>query len=153
MPVIVIGADTKAGESAVRALLPRDGEVRAFVSDPQSATRLKALGVKVALGDVSDASHIGGAGLNTFSAVVIEEAADDDRERSFATDRQAVVQSWAEGLKDAGVRRIIWVGSPHVPPELASAAPETAAVATGNAPLADIAAEIARLDDLDRLES
>ena len=151
MPVIVVGADTEVGESAVRALLPRSGEVRAFVSDAEAAARLKALGVKVALGDVSDASHVGGAGLNCFSAVLVEEAAVDQRERAFADDRPSMVAAWAEGIADAGVRRLIWVGSAPIPPELASAAPESARVAVGSAPMDVVAAEIARLDDLDQL--
>lgn len=132
----------------VRALLAREGEVRAFVSDPESAPPLKALGVKVAVGDVSDASHIGGAGLNAFSAVVIEAASVDDRERSFAAGRSEVLAAWAEGLSDAGVRRIIWIGASHLPPELTDIAPETASVAVEGTSSTDIAAQVARLDDL-----
>ena len=66
MPVIVIGADTPTGHAVVDALLPRRGEVRAFVSDPTEAAALKERGVKVAVGDVSDGSHIGGAATQGF---------------------------------------------------------------------------------------
>ena len=84
MPVIVVGADTPVGLSIVSALIEPDREVRAFVTDPDVSASLKAQGVKVALGDVSDPSHVGGACLNCFSAVLVTEAARDDRERAFA---------------------------------------------------------------------
>ena len=54
MPVIVVGADTEVGRAAVDALLPDAAEVRAFVTDPKAIDPLKALGVKVAVGDVID---------------------------------------------------------------------------------------------------
>jgi putative NADH-flavin reductase len=113
MPVIVVGADTPLGEIIMDALLPRQGEVRAFVSSPAAAASLKQRGVKVALGDVSDGSHVGGAALNAFCAVLVETAAVDDRERSFATDAAGVLAAWVEGLNDAKVVRTIFVGPHH----------------------------------------
>ena len=53
MPVIVIGADTILGDALIDALLTREGEVRAFVTDPDRGLALKGRGVKVATGDVS----------------------------------------------------------------------------------------------------
>ena len=61
MPVIVVGADTEPGRVVLQALLEPGREVRAFVSDEKVAEQLRALGVKVALGDVSDDSHLEGA--------------------------------------------------------------------------------------------
>ena len=85
MPVIVVGADTEPGRVVLQALLEPGREVRAFVSDEKVAEQLRALGVKVALGDVSDDSHLEGAATNCFSAVLITQASSDGRERSFAT--------------------------------------------------------------------
>ncbi len=147
MPAIVIGADTEVGRAVVDALLDRDGEVRAFVSQPSVGAGLKKLGVKVAIGDVSDASHVGPAALNAFSAVIIAEAASDKRERSFAREPETVMAAWAEGLGDAGVRRVIWVGSGDAPDSLKSVAPEFFAVATVDRDPADIGREVAKLDD------
>ena len=129
MPVIVIGADTPTGEAVMEALLPRDGEVRAFVSDTAHAAALKDRGVKVAIGDVSDGSHIGGAAMRAFCAIAAVEAAHDERERSFAKTSDDVVAAWAEGLTDAGIRRVIVLddGSTDVA-SLMSAAGETAIV-------------------------
>ncbi len=151
MPVIIIGADTEVGAAVVESLLPRQGEVRAFVSDPDAAARLKKRGVKVALGDVSDGSHIGAAALRAFDAVLIAEAAMDDRERSFAADKAAVIAEWAEALNDAALHRAIWVGDGGVPEPIAAAVAESSAVDTTGRDLPDIAAEVAELDEASTL--
>lgn len=150
MPVIVIGADTPMGGAVLNELLPRDSEVRAFVTAPEAVAGLRARGVKVACGDISDASHVGGAALNCFCAVLIQEAAVDDRERSFADDPPAVLEAWIEGLNDAGVTRTIVVW--HDPPAASVEAieSETVVVDPERGP-ADCAVEVARLEDLAEL--
>ena len=110
MPAIVIGADTAVGRAIVDALIEPDREVRAFVSDIASAEELREAGVKVALGDVSDPSHIEGACTRCFSAILVTEAAFDDRERSFAHTPEAVLEGWVEAVRGAAVSRVIWVG-------------------------------------------
>jgi uncharacterized protein YbjT (DUF2867 family) len=144
MPVIVVGADTPLGEAVIDALLPRPAEVRAFVTSPEAVGKLRARGVKVALGDVSDGSHVGGAALNAFCAVLIGEAAVDNRERSFASDPTSVVAAWVDGLNDAAVSRAIFVGE-RPPAEVVAKLKAEAA----HVPLGDrAAAEVARLEDL-----
>lgn len=113
MPVIVVGADTSLGSSIVSALLAPGREVRAFVTNESAATKLKAVGVKVALGDVSDESHIEGAATRCFSAVLVVEAATDSRERAFAKSKDDVLQGWANAV--ARVTRVIWVTDDSVP--------------------------------------
>lgn len=153
MPVLVIGADTKVGEAVVRSLARRDGELRAFITDPTAADSLRALGVKVAIGDVSDASHISGAALRAFAAVIIAECGRDDRERAFAASPAELNRGWAEGLAEAGVQRIIWVGPVSEPPgPLQDAAPELVAIDTSGRVPDDIAAEVARADDAASLD-
>ena len=147
MPVIVVGADTTAGAAVLDALADRNGEIRAFVTDPGVGLDLKKRGVKVATGDISDASHVGGAATSVFSAVLIGEAATDERERSFAETPEEVASAWAEGLTDADVRRVIWLG----PSDLAEAAglkdcaPEFAIVNDSDPYTA--AQEVAELDE------
>jgi len=154
MPVIVIGADTEYGMAVSRALTRRAGEVRAFVTDPESADSLRQLGIKVAVGDVSDASHIEGAAHRAFSAVLVAESALDGRERSFATTYDALVDAWALGLRDAQVRRIIWVGADDEPPPAISASgPECASIDTRHRSHREVADEAVRLDDLAEIES
>lgn len=140
MPVIVIGADTPTGRAIVSALLEPEREVRAFVSDLTAAEELKREGVKVALGDVSDTSHIEGACLRCFSAVLVTEAAADGRERSFAPSAEVVVQGWIDAVHTADVTRVIWVGEGARPiPGV-----ETAVVDRADP---DIPARVVALDD------
>ena len=144
MPVIVVGGDTPVGLSIVSALIEPDREVRAFVTDAEVSVSLKAQGVKVALGDVSDPSHVGGASLNCFSAVLVTEAARDERERAFARDRRTVLEGWTEAVREADVTRVIWVDSLGDLP--ATGIDETAVVSPEE--VDDVAAEVVRLDDL-----
>ena len=109
MPVIIVGADTPFGLQIAERLSTETAELRAFVSDPDSVAPLRAFGCKVAVGDVSDESHIGAAAHGCFSAILVTEASEDGRERSFADTALKVVRGWAAGARDAGVQRIIWV--------------------------------------------
>jgi uncharacterized protein YbjT (DUF2867 family) len=151
VPVIVVGADTPLGRPIVAALLRRDGEVRAFVTDPVAAEDLRAQGVKVALGDVSDASHVGGAAINAFCAVAVLECVVDARARAFAATGDAAVAAWGAALAEAGVSRVIVVpdgGGSIDPSPLRTAVREYALVATAQRSPAEIAAEVAELDEL-----
>jgi hypothetical protein len=149
MPVIVIGADTAIGRATIDALLPGAAELRAFVTDPAAIDLLKVRGVKVAVGDVSDGSHVGGAAMRAFCAVLVPEAATDSRERSFAGTPEAVVAAWAQGLRDAGVHRVIWIDDGRVSDWariLAGVGSELAVVEAASRTAEEIAAEIARLE-------
>lgn len=146
MPVIVVGADTPVGAAIVEALQPGAAELRAFVTDPGTIDGLKSRGVKVAVGDVSDGSHVGGAAMRAFCAVLVPEAAVDDRERSFAATPAAVLGAWLEGVADAGVHRVIWLDDPRLPGAvelLAGCAAEVAVVPTKGRTVAEIAADVA----------
>jgi putative NADH-flavin reductase len=147
MPVIVVGADCPLGVEIVAALLPNAAEVRAFVTDASAAPSLKERGVKVAVGDVSDGSHVGGAALNTFCAVLLPGAAVDERERSFAANPAEVIAAWADGLRDAGTRRIIWVDDGSTDPgPLRAVAAEFVSVAGAGRSTAETVAEIVELE-------
>ena len=109
MPVLVIGADTKLGHAIVPALQPASGEIRVFASDADAVAAYRSF-AKVAVGDISDGSHVGGAAIGAFCAIVIVAAAHDKRERHFARDAEELFAQWADGLADAGIRRVIVVG-------------------------------------------
>ncbi|HEX9865700.1 MAG TPA: NAD(P)H-binding protein [Acidimicrobiia bacterium] len=141
MPVIVVGADTRLGRAVVAGLIEPGREVRAFVSDPGAAAELKRAGVKVALGDVSDDSHVQGASTNCFTAVMMTEAARDGRERSFAGDERQVLEGWAAAAEASGVVRVIWVHDGDAPP---TGTKESAVVSTSHP---DLVAEVVALDD------
>ena len=146
MPVLVIGADTSLGSTLMKTLSTRDGEVRAFVSDAIAGIGLKKLGVKVAVGDVSDASHVGAAATGCFSVVAISEAAIDDRERAFASTAHDLVEAWSEAIADASPQRVIWVQYPNTPgPRLQ--APEVLVVAADGIDLHELAERVAIAED------
>ena len=109
MPVIVIGGDTTTGRAILEEMARPGREVRAFVSRASLGAELRKMGIKVAVGDVSDDSHIEAASMNCFTAIMIGEAAHDDRERSFAGSEFDVLQSWASAVSASGVSRVIWV--------------------------------------------
>jgi putative NADH-flavin reductase len=109
MPLIVVGADTRAGEAILEQLDAQEREIRVFVTDEARGLQLKQRGFKVATGDVSDESHVEAACLRCFSAVLITEAAGDDRERSFADSPGEVLEGWARAVSNSQVRRVIWV--------------------------------------------
>ena len=109
MPVIVIGGDTTTGRAILERMAEPGREVRAFVSGASQGTELRQMGIKVAVGDVSDDSHIEAASMNCFTAIMIAEAAHDDRERSFAGSESEVLKAWASAVSTSGVSRVIWV--------------------------------------------
>lgn len=144
VPIIVVGADTPAGRAIVNGLLGREGEVRAFVSDRDTAEVLREQGVKVAVGDLSDGSHVGGAALRTFGAVLVAAAATDGRELWFADSADDVYQGWAEGIRGAGVSRLIWVGD--APPAAIVAAAQDVVHVDADRPPRVIADEVVAAD-------
>jgi hypothetical protein len=151
VPVIVIGADTPVGEAITASLTARKGEVRAFVSNTSVALQLRNDGAKVAVGDISDGSHLEGAARGCFSAVVIPEAAFDSRERSFSDSPAATVATWLSALSDASIKRLIWLKDPRIAPPLAKsprAAVQVAIITTRGRSSAEIVSEVVRLDAL-----
>lgn len=147
MPVIVVGADTDPGLRIAEALLEPNREVRAFVSDPGVGERLRDLGIKVALGDVSDETHIEAASINCFSAILLGEAAIDQRERSFAPDHDGVHAAWARGIAASQVTRAIWVIDGR-PPAVGDA--EVAVVSPADP---ELVAKVVALDDAQMIEN
>ena len=148
MPVIIVGADTPTGRTIVSRLKPASGELRVFVTDPDAGEQFRAL-AKVAVGDVSDGSHVGGAAIGAFCAVLIMEATRDNRERSFADSPARVLAQWADGLGEVGLGRIIAVGAPAELPSpnpLLRAAAEFSFVDTDRSSPAQIAEEVALLE-------
>ncbi len=145
MPVIVVGADTRDGRAIVDRLSSPDRETRVFVSDESAGTELKRAGFKVAIGDVSDQSHIEAASLNCFSAVLVTEAIGDGREISFAKSDTQVLTQWATAVENAGVKRVIWVSTGEVP----GVAVQEVAVVDAATP--DLAELVIALDEAQRI--
>jgi hypothetical protein len=105
--------------------------------------RLRQKGIKVALGDLSDQSHVAAACTNCFSAVLMVEAATDGRALSFAQTPQQVIVGWSASIKEARVRRAIWVGGESTP---TGAAPEEVFISPGP-DISLLAEQVAALDE------
>ncbi len=99
MPVMIVGADTPIGRRLAEAF-----------ADPEQAIALKAMGVKVATGDLSDFSHVAAACTRVFTAILVAEAARDGREYAFAHDSDAILKGWAKAVAEPPVSRVIWLG-------------------------------------------
>jgi putative NADH-flavin reductase len=143
MPVIVVGADTPLGTVIVDHLVAPDREIRAFVTDPAAGSELRRRGVKVAVGDLSDSSHVEGACLACYSAVLVMDATTDGRELAFASASESVLEGWAGAVRSS-VRRVLWVGDADPP---ATGVAETAVVRVAGRDPAEVAREVAALDD------
>jgi hypothetical protein len=142
MPLLVVGADHAIGEAIVRQTVAPEREVRAFVTDPARGNELKALGAKVATGDLSDEGHIAAAATRCFAIAFVLDAIVDGRELSFA-EQKAVPGLWAAAAKASGVRRVIWVGPEG--PDLNGV--EVATVDVGDRDPSEVAAEVAAIED------
>jgi nucleoside-diphosphate-sugar epimerase len=150
VPIIVIGADTPIGVDIITELARSTGEVRAFITDPGPADCFRRMGCKVAMGDVSDGSHIEIAAFECFTAVLIAEAATDGRERSFADDPEAVAVAWMEAIRGARIHRLIWIGSDALPgPPDPEVCPEIATLSEGKP---GVPHEVARLNEAETLD-
>jgi nucleoside-diphosphate-sugar epimerase len=143
MPILVVGADHPVGFATVARLVHPEREVRGFVTDPTVGAQLKALGAKVAVGDLSDEGHIAAAATRCFSIAFIAEAAHDGRELAFLPADQ-LPAAWARAAVEGGVTRVIWVGVS--PPEFRI--PEVAVVDRESLSDEEIVDEVVRLDDL-----
>lgn len=141
MPAIVIGADTEIGLAILEGLFEPNREVRAFVTDEDVGLRLKEQGFKVAIGDVSDESHVEAAAMRCFTAVLVTDAAEDERERSFLDSPRAVMEGWAAAVSSSQVTRTIWVTTEE-PPDTS-----TKEVAVVDPTEAEFVGKVVELDD------
>lgn len=150
MPVTVIGGDTPAGEAVLEALQASGGELRTFISDPFAADPLKSRNIKVATGDVTDGSHVGGAVLGSYTVVVIPEVLFDSRERSFADSPDEALAAWNEALAESGATRLVWLSDERLPSgqdALRNAVAELVVIETQGLDHAEVAEEVVRADD------
>lgn len=140
--MIIVGADTPIGVAVARAIAGPDREVRAFISSMEPAEALRAMGVKVALGDLSDGSHIEAAATGCFTAILVSGAVTDGRELAFSESPHQVLRTWAQAISDSKVRRAIWIGS-----AIDGAAPESRSIDPAGSSDEEVAARVAALDE------
>jgi uncharacterized protein YbjT (DUF2867 family) len=143
VPILVVGADHPLGAAIVKRLLDPEREVRAFVSDAEIGAELKTLGAKVAVGDLSDESHLAAAATRCFDVAYVSDSLKDGRELAFLSPSETAV-AWARAAAASGVTRVIWIGAD--PPSID--VPEVATVDVTELSIPEIVEEVLRLDDL-----
>lgn len=105
-PVLVVGATGNLGGKVVRVLLDNGKKVRALVRPSTDASRLEALGVEIARGDMLDEPSLVRA--MTGADAVITTAAGYTRGGKQAHDIDTVGNAnLAKAAKEAGVRRFV----------------------------------------------
>ncbi|WP_436773077.1 NAD(P)H-binding protein [Yinghuangia sp. YIM S09857] len=115
MPVVVIGADRPLGRALVLALVDLGvPELRAVVRDRSSAPALRAAGVRVSVGDLSDPLRLGAVLEGAHTAVHLDAGPDGSGEPLDTWD-------WLlEAAEDTGLQRIVTVvGDNRVSPDTA----------------------------------
>ena len=116
MPVVVTGASTAVGRAFIARLTSAGAEVRAHLSGRTDAESLRALGAKVAVGDLAD---VGALRTVMADAHTVCHLAGGMRLEDVGADDDSDEQTtgWAlEAAREAGVRRFLFLSYPGADP-------------------------------------
>jgi uncharacterized protein YbjT (DUF2867 family) len=120
MPVVVTGASGFIGMRAVPALGRVSPEVRAYVRNRDSASALRALGAKIAVGDIADVDRLEVvmAGAHTVCHLVggLSVTNPDNYEPQIVGTLRAVL----EAARRAEVKRLLFLSYPGASPAAAN---------------------------------
>jgi NADH dehydrogenase len=121
VPVVVTGASGFIGRSAVAAFTRTSPEVRAAVRNPAAADPLRALGAKVAIGDLFDVETLALVmqGAHTLCHLAGGLAADDEEGLLQANLRTA--EAVLAAALVAGVKRFLMLSFPGASPDSSNA--------------------------------
>lgn len=120
MPVVVTGASGLVGRHAVPALARRSPEVRAYVRRPEAAAALRALGAKVAVGDIRDTDtlEVVMRGAHTVCHLVGGLAEADPR--ALEETNLGSVRAVVTAARRARVQRLLFLSYPGASPAAAN---------------------------------
>jgi len=103
MPVVVTGADQPLGRAVVLELADRGGDVRATVRSRAAAGALRAVGIRVFVGDLSDPLRLGAAIEDAHTVLHLDRGPDGHGSPGDTWE-------WLiEAAEDTGVQRIVTV--------------------------------------------
>lgn len=104
--IVVFGAGGKAGSRVLAEAVERGHEVTAVVRDPAKHASLERAGVRLAAGDVTEATSVAVAAAGHDAAISTVFRADADPGEFYTAAAKALVA----GLAEAGVERLVTVG-------------------------------------------
>jgi uncharacterized protein YbjT (DUF2867 family) len=109
MPVVVTGAAGLIGRHAVAAFAGRSPEVRAFIRRREAASSVRALGAKVAVGEIDDVDTLAVVMQGAHTVCHLAEDGPDSGEVSDHQELLGAMRSVLEAAKEARVRRLLYV--------------------------------------------
>jgi uncharacterized protein YbjT (DUF2867 family) len=117
MPVVVTGASGFIGRHSIPAFLKVSPEVRAYVRGRSAAPALRALGAKVAIGDITDLERLEVvmAGAHTVCHLLGGLNASDDGR--YESEIVGTLLPVVEAARRAQVRRLLYLSYPGASPE------------------------------------
>jgi NADH dehydrogenase len=117
MPVVITGASGLVGPHAVRALAAASPEVRAVVRRPASAAALRALGAKVAVGELSDQDTLAAVMRGAHTVVHLAGGLDVPDDRAFEAANLTTTEDALHAAVEAKVRRFVLLSFPGASPD------------------------------------
>jgi uncharacterized protein YbjT (DUF2867 family) len=109
MTVGVIGGSGLIGRATLRRLVERDPDVRALVRGPAAADAVRALGVKVAVGDVEDSASVDAVVGGAFTVVHVAGSVNEPTEAEYRRANVESVERVVSAAANSGVRRVVLV--------------------------------------------
>jgi len=111
MPVVVVGASGLIGHAVVRAMARDAPEVRVFVRRADAAEPLRALGAKVAVGELHDASTLRAVLRDAHTVCHLVGAINLDTPEAYKRANLDSVLWCLDAATRAGVQRFLFVSS------------------------------------------
>jgi NADH dehydrogenase len=117
MPVVITGASGLVGPHAVTALGRTSPEVRAVVRRPEAAPRLRELGAKVAVGELSDEDSLAAVLRGAHTVVHLAGGLDLPDDAAFEAANLGTTVDVLRAAVDARVRRFVFLSFPGASPD------------------------------------
>jgi uncharacterized protein YbjT (DUF2867 family) len=109
MTVAVIGGSGLIGRATLRRLVGRDPEVRALVRNPAAADSLRALGVKVAVGDVEDAAPLDAVVGGAYTVIHVAGSVNEPTEAEYRRANVDSVERVVSAAEHSRAKRVVLV--------------------------------------------
>src|SRR5205823_14276106 len=120
MPVVVTGASGLVGTAAIRVLVDRSPEVRAYVRRQGTADRLRALGAKVAVGEIEDVDTLAVVMRGAHTVCHLVGGLDLPDDEAYERMNVGSVRAALDAARRAKVSRFLLLSYPGADPSSAN---------------------------------